>query len=108
MRGAMKQREKQMPLDSHDVSLVKGMLARGDVQSDIAAFFGVNGGRISEINTGQKHQEARVAPPEKLPPPGPYMGARTAYRAKETLVALRDLIDETLREIDKWEESSKG
>lgn len=97
-----------MPLDSHDVSLVKGMLARGDTQSDIAAFFGVNGGHISEINTGKNYPEVSAALLEKLPPPGPYMGARTAYRAKETLVALRDLIDETPKEIDKWEASSKG
>jgi hypothetical protein len=27
------------------------MIVRGDRQSDIAAYFGVNGGRIAEINT---------------------------------------------------------
>ena len=32
-----------------DAAQVKGMLLRGDRQHDIAAWFGVNGGRISEI-----------------------------------------------------------
>jgi hypothetical protein len=49
------------------------MLARGDRQSDIAAFFcGVNIGRISEIATGQKFRNVVAAPIEDLPPPGPY------------------------------------
>jgi len=30
------------------------MLARGDRQHDIASYFGVNGGRIGEIATGDK------------------------------------------------------
>jgi hypothetical protein len=34
-------------LDPADVPAIKGMLARGDVQSDIAAYFGVNAGRIA-------------------------------------------------------------
>ena len=41
-------------LSDRDASIVKGMLARGDRQHDIAAWFGVNGGRIGEIATGRK------------------------------------------------------
>ena len=41
-------------LDEDDAAVVKGMLARGDRQHDIAAWFGVNGGRIGEISTGAK------------------------------------------------------
>ena len=41
-------------LCSEDAAIVKGMLARGDRQHDIAAWFGVNGGRIGEISTGAK------------------------------------------------------
>jgi hypothetical protein len=38
-----------MPITEEQAALVKGLLARGDKQHDVAAFFGVNQGRISEI-----------------------------------------------------------
>jgi hypothetical protein len=59
-------------LSAADASLVKGMLARGDRQSDIAAFFKVNPGRVSEVNTGKSHAGVVPALPKDLPPPGPY------------------------------------
>lgn len=89
-----------------DVPAIKGMLIRGDLQSDIAAFFGTNGGRICEINTKQRHASIKPAPEDKLPPPGPYMAARSALRAKDTLTAVRDLIDDTLQQISLWETSA--
>jgi len=48
------------------------MLARGDRQSDIAAYFKVNSGRICEINTGQRFVRVQPAAPDQIPPPGPY------------------------------------
>ncbi len=36
-------------LDENKAAIIKGMLVRGDKQSDIAAHFHVNGGRIAEI-----------------------------------------------------------
>jgi hypothetical protein len=48
------------------------MLSRGDRQSDIAAFFKVNSGRICEINTGRQFAVVAPAAPSELPPPGPY------------------------------------
>ena len=56
-----------MSLVNEDAAIVKGMLARGDKQHDIAAYFHVNGGRIAEIATGRKF--ARVRPATRLPPP---------------------------------------
>lgn len=97
-----------MALSASEVAIVKGMLARGDRQSDIAAYFGINSGRISEINTRQRSGHITAAPLSELPPPGPYLiSGRAAIRAKETLKALRDLIDETLQEIEAWETSSR-
>lgn len=92
-----------MPLDRHDVALIKGMLLRKDRQSDIVAFFGgdVNPGRIAEINTGQTWPEVSAAPPENLPPPGPYFSGRQSLKAAETLRAVRDLIDDAIKEIEK-------
>ena len=94
-----------MALDRNDVVLIKGMLARGDRQSDIAAYFGgVNSGRISEINTGQTWADVKAAAPARLPPPGPYvMGLRSAFKARDTLEALRDLITDSLDEMSRWD-----
>jgi hypothetical protein len=61
-----------MTLTELDVRIVKGMLLRGDRQSDIAALFGINSGRVSEINTGKRFAEVAAAPSGELPPPGPY------------------------------------
>ena len=58
---------------------IKGMLARGDKQSDIAACFLTNGGRISEINTGTRFSEVEAARPDQLPPAGPYIRHRMSF-----------------------------
>lgn len=93
-----------MALSGSDISIIKGMLARGDRQSDVAAWFGCNAGRIAEINTGQRGAEVHTAAPDRLPPAGPYtVSVRGAMKARETLTALRDLIDGALSEIDAWE-----
>lgn len=95
-----------MPLDDGEIAIVKGMIARGDRQHDIAAYFGVNGGRIGEINTGKRGEGVIAAPASDLPPPGPYMAGRSALRARETLTALRDLIDDTIKDIDLYEQAA--
>jgi hypothetical protein len=41
-------------LTEEDAAVIKGMLMRGDRQHDIAAWFGVNGGRIGEVACGQR------------------------------------------------------
>lgn len=72
-------------LDENDAAIVKGMLARGDRQHDIAAWFGVNGGRIGEISTGAKFSVVKPAEPADLPPEGPYLSGR---QSTELLVKL--------------------
>jgi hypothetical protein len=37
-----------------EASIAKGIIVRGDRNSDIAAWFGVNDGRIGDISTGRK------------------------------------------------------
>jgi hypothetical protein len=39
-------------LTNHDASIALGMEARGDRDHDIAAWFGVNQGRIAEVKQG--------------------------------------------------------
>jgi hypothetical protein len=92
-----------MALNDSEISTAKGMLVRGDRQHDIAAYFGVNGGRIAEISTGQTGSGLTASPAEDLPPAGPYMAGRSALRARDTLIALRDLIEEAIGDIDLYE-----
>jgi hypothetical protein len=93
-----------MALSEGEIATVKGMLVRGDRQHDIAAYFGVNGGRVAEISTGQTGSSVTASPADDLPPAGPYMAGRSALRARDTLIALRGLIDEAIGDIDLYEE----
>ena len=92
-----------MPLNDGEIAIVKGMLLRGDKQHDIAAYFGVNSTRINEFNAGATGPSIVAAPTGQLPPRGPYMAGRSALRARDTLIALRELIDEAIKDIDLFE-----
>lgn len=80
-------------LAEEDAAIVKGMLARGDRQHDIAAWFGVNGGRIAEIATGQRFRDVGAASPEELPEPGPYLSGREAAQLRAALAKARAALD---------------
>jgi len=82
-----------MSFNYRDTQIVKGMLARGDKQHDIASYFGVNGGRIAEVATGEcDYPDAPPMPSGKLPPHGPYVGAKTVFEIKEVLQEAVDLL----------------
>lgn len=73
-------------LGYRETCVVKGMLARGDRQHDIASYFGVNGGRIGEIASGTNiYPNAQPAPEADLPPPGPYLTKFAVQSVIETL-----------------------
>jgi hypothetical protein len=55
-------RLRRRSLSEQDAAVIKAMLAAGLRQSDIAALFGVNSGRITEINTGRRFAEVRCSP----------------------------------------------
>ncbi len=80
-------------LTERETAVVKAMLARGDRQHDIAAWFGVNAGRIAEIATGRKFRSVMAEAGANLPPPGPYPNGRDATVALQALVAARDAIN---------------
>ena len=48
-----------------------GMVVRGDRDHDIAAWFGVNQGRIAEVKDGTKFGSVSAALSNQLPPKGP-------------------------------------
>jgi|688.fasta_scaffold174621_2 hypothetical protein len=79
-------------LEATDAAIVKGMLARGDRQHDIAAWFGVNGGRIADIATGRKFREVLAEPSNNLPPRGPYPTGREAAIALQALARAKAAI----------------
>jgi len=71
-------------LNESDAALIKGMLKRGDGQHDIAAWFGVNGGRIAEIANGRTFPWVMAAKKD-LPPKGPYPTGKQAIEAQRAL-----------------------
>jgi hypothetical protein len=66
------------------------MVARSDRDHDIAAWFGVNQGRIAEVKDGSKFGIVAAAPGVQLPPKGPpgIKGRRLREHAQEALDAL--------------------
>lgn len=84
-------------LTEDDAAIIKGMLARGDRQHDIAAWFGVNGGRIAEIATAQRFEEVVPASGNELPPAGPYPSGRDTAVALLALHRARAALDEAER-----------
>ena len=88
-------------LSHRDTRFVKGMLARGDRQHDIAAYFGVNGGRIAEVRTGDcTYPNAEPMPEADLPPPGPYI-------AQYALQPIIDSLNEAIGAIELAEAEDK-
>jgi hypothetical protein len=57
-------------LHNADVPIILGMQKRGDRDHDIAAWFGVNQGRIAEAKEGN-FGPGQPAPSHTLPPSGP-------------------------------------
>ncbi len=84
-------------LTEKDASVIKGMVERGDEQHNVAAWFGINHGRISEISNGnaaigEKFKYIKPAEESTLPPPGPYTSGQSAARAIQMLDDLEKII----------------
>ena len=90
-------------LTADQAALVKGMLARGDKQHDIAAFFGENGGRIAEIKTGLRYSEIKPASKKDLPLPSAMAAGYWVYEAKQALLRARLGIDNALANLSDAE-----
>ncbi len=88
-------------LNKADAELVKGMAYRGDRHHDIAAWFGVDQGRIAEVIAGDKFPNAPVAPAEQLPHPGPYSSGRASHRAIKALEEAKTALEHAVENIEQ-------
>jgi hypothetical protein len=80
-----------MALTNKEASIVIGMALRGDPEQDIAAYFGVNQGRVAEIKGGS-YGSISAAPPNELPPtgsPGP-KGQKLRLYVRDALKILQE------------------
>ena len=95
-----------MTISSDEAAIIKGMLARGDKQQWIVAWFGggFNPGRIADINTGKTHPDVKAAPRERLPPIGPYVSGRSAHRALVALGPVLAAIQRAIKELTIMDE----
>jgi hypothetical protein len=71
-----------LTLTAQDAALIRGMIARGDRHHDIAAFFGVNQGRIAEVREGTRFPGVPSAEADELPPEGPVSGPQGVLAGK--------------------------
>ena len=69
-----------LALTKQDAALIRGMIARGDRHHDIAAFFGVNQGRIAEVREGSRFPGIHPADADDLPPKGPYLTPKVSWQ----------------------------
>ena len=58
-------------LSAVDVPIVLGMVLRGDRKHDVAAWFGVNQGRVADAENGKYGGSGAAASADVLPPKGP-------------------------------------
>lgn len=86
-------------LTEADAGLVKGMIARGDRQHDIAAWFGVNGGRIAEVSSRDNFGHVNAIHAD-LPPSGPYLTGRGSSEAKAQLETIKTKLTDLLSEVE--------
>jgi hypothetical protein len=95
-----------------DLPTILGMVARGDRRHDVAAWFGLNQGRIREVENGD-HGSAAAAPPSRLPPsgsPGPKaLALRQAVQQVSKLLnsgdtaAAKQRLDRAITDFDRNE-----
>ncbi|MGL4312240.1 MAG: hypothetical protein ACRCSU_17295 [Paracoccaceae bacterium] len=73
-----------MSLTNREAQIVLGMIARGDKQHDIAAWFGENQARIAEVEKGSHGSLAAAAKEDLFPrgAPGPKGRRLKAFAAK--------------------------
>ena len=88
-------------LCEEDAALVKGVLERGDRHHDIAAWFGVNQGRVANVKNGDLFPDIEVAAAADLPPVGPYSSGKSVHQAVVALDAAKIALSLAMEEVDR-------
>lgn len=86
-----------MSMTAEDAAIAKAMIQRGDKQHDIAAFFGVNSGRIAEIAKGKKFTEVAPATGRTIPTGADVATKFSYYFARQALEEAKLAIDSALQ-----------
>ena len=95
-----------MSLTHKDATIIMGMLARGDKNHDIAAWYGENPARIAEVKDGTAFGSVAAAPAADLPPKGAVglKGRRLRAYASDALDILKAKgaagVDDAIKEIE--------
>jgi hypothetical protein len=96
-------------LTADQVAIIKGLLARGEKQHDIAAFFGCNGGRIAEIKTGARFPEVAAASKRDLPSPARVTaGGYASFVAVQALRIIEVAVQSAIARIAEHIDPPKG
>ncbi len=87
-------------LDELDAALVKGMIIRGDRHHDIAAWFGVNQGRVADVKNGDLFPDVEPADESNLPPVGPYSSGKSVHQAVAALDSAKVALTLAMEEVE--------
>lgn len=96
-----------MSLSQSEGRIIMGMLARGDKNHDIAAWFGENPARVAEVKDGTMFGVLPAAPASDLPPKGAVgpKARRLRRYALDALAALKDkgadCVDLAIKELEE-------
>lgn len=90
-------------LTQDQAAIVKGLLARGEKQHDIAAFFSENGGRIAEIKTGKAFADTAAAPKKDLPTAAEFASGYVIYMARAAIERAKLGLDAALAYLNDYE-----
>lgn len=95
-------------LTEQQAAMVKGLLARGEKQHDIAAFFGVNGGRIAEVAKGKRFPDVKPSAKKDLPTPAQLTGTFAVHQARQAILRAKLGLEAALSFLDEQEASRDG
>ncbi|MHA6689284.1 hypothetical protein [Devosia sp. A449] len=96
----MKAENSGIRLSDTDAAVVKGMLLRGDRNHDIAAWFGVNPGRVADVKQGRTFPEIVPSPLSDFPPAGPYSSGKSLHNAAMALDAAKLALNNAMVDVE--------
>lgn len=75
-------------------AIIKGLLARGEKQHHIAAFFSINAGRVAEVKSGERYAHVEAASEHRLPTSAEITGGYAIWSALNAIKRAQDALSE--------------